>query len=99
MRALVLAIGEQLPQIGGERLWLPVQLAPGDADDGEAGGGERAVACAVAFEGLGGAVEGVGVEFEDYPPLGPEAVDFERAAADEDVGVYGGAGKAVSAYE
>src|SRR3954451_6047901 len=59
-----------------------VQLAPGDADDAPAGERELAVAQAVGFEALAGAVRAA-VELDDQPLRGPD--DVADVALDDEV--------------
>ena len=60
---------------------ISLQLAPGQADDAPAAGGQAAVAGTVALEGERGVVPGAAVELGDQARVAPQEVAFERSAS------------------
>ena len=64
-----------------------MELAPRDADHLPAGGGEEAVAGAVALEGSGVVVGGAAVKFDYEASIGPDAVALDQPVADVNVEV------------
>jgi hypothetical protein len=65
---------EEGAELGGDRVRLGVELAPGDPDDAVAHGLEMAVTGAVALERLAGGVDRVAVELDDEAFGGPDGV-------------------------
>ena len=63
-------------------------LAPGDADDRPAGGGETLISLSVLLEGRDRSVDAAAVSFDDESSIAPHEVGHHRDTIDDEVAVH-----------